>query len=379
MDVLYLSISMGAGHIRAAEALNEYIEKKYPGSRTLIVDTFKYINTAAHKLIVDGYLNIVEKRPELYGWLYGMSEYKGNINTLSEIVSRLLSYKIKRLISGFKPSIIVCTHPFPLQMISFLKKKEKLDIPVIAILTDYVNHPLWFHDNIEAYIVGHDTIKKDMIKYGFLKERIFSYGIPVSPCFLDKKNKKDIRMELGLEDRFTLLVMGGSLGFGEIEHTFLYLSKNLNKAQFIVVTGKNDTLKKRLEQFSSSFGRYVRILGYTDNIPILMDASDLIITKPGGMTVSEALVKELPMAVISPIPGQEERNAEFLVKSGAAIRIPSKDQDGNLLEIINNPAKLAALKKKSSELAKPLAGQNIAKLMGNMTSTGTNQITSVSP
>ncbi len=379
MDVLFLSISMGAGHIRAAEALNEYIEKKYPGSRTLIVDTFKYINTAAHKLIVDGYLNIAEKRPELYGWLYGMSECKGNINTLSEIVSRLLSYKIKRLISGFKPSIIVCTHPFPLQMISFLKKKEKLDIPVIAILTDYVNHPLWFHDNIEAYIVGHDTIKKDMIKDGLSKERIFSYGIPVSPSFLDKKSKKDLRMELGLEDRFTLLVMGGSLGFGEIEHTFLSLFKKLNKAQFIVVTGKNDALKKRLEQFSSSFGRYVRILGYTDNIPILMDASDLIITKPGGMTVSEALVKELPMAVISPIPGQEERNAEFLVKSGAAIRIPSKDQDGNLLEIINNPAKLAALKKKSSELAKPLAGQNIAKLMGNMTSTGTNQITSVSP
>jgi len=136
MNVLFLSISLGSGHIRAAEALQKFVVQKYPKSKTLIVDTFKYINPLIHTVVVDGYLNIVKYVPEIYGGLYRMSEHIKNIDRMSRGFSNLLTPKIHRLIQSFKPSIIVCTHPFPLQMIAHLKKHYNLDVPSIAIVTD---------------------------------------------------------------------------------------------------------------------------------------------------------------------------------------------------------------------------------------------------
>lgn len=191
MDVLYLSISMGAGHLRAAEALKEYVDEMYPDSRSLVIDTFKYINPLVHKVFVDGYLNIVRSIPYAYGALYRMSEQMDNMNKLSHALSKLFSYKLMKLIEEFKPSIIVCTHPFSLQIVSCLKKEGKITIPCIGILTDYVNHPFWFHDNIEAYVVAHDNIKHDMITSGIPEHRIYSFGIPVSKVFLQKNQKRN--------------------------------------------------------------------------------------------------------------------------------------------------------------------------------------------
>lgn len=367
MDVLFLSISMGAGHLKAAYALKEYIEKKYPNSKNIIVDTFKYTNPLAHKVIVDGYLKTIKIKPELYGKLYNLSEYKKILNKLSHIMNTILSYKIEQLIKEFNPSIIVCTHPFPLQMVSYLKKENKISTPTIAILTDYVNHPLWFHTNIEAFVVGHDYIKQDMIRCGIPKETIFSYGVPVSQVFLNKKPKHLVRKELLLDDKFTVLIMGGSLGYGNLENTFVNFGKCFRDMQIIVVCGENKRLKKKLENISHSFNKKVRILGYTDNISKLMDASDIVVTKPGGMTISEALVKELPMFIISPIPGQEKRNAKFLVTSGAAITISENDDIENILyQTIDNTIRFKQMKQMSKNLSTPHSGRNILRLIEDL-------------
>lgn len=364
MDVLFLSISMGAGHLKAAYALKEYVEKKYPHSKNIIVDTFKYINPLAHKIIVDGYLKTIKIKPQLYGKLYNLSEYIKILNKLSNIMNIMLSPKIERLIKEFNPSVIVCTHPFPLQMVSYLKKENKISTPTIAILTDYVNHPLWFHKNIEAFIVGHDYIKQDMVRCGIPKERIFSYGVPVSQVFLNKEKKALARKELSLEDKFTVLIMGGSLGYGNLESTFVNFGKCFREMQLIVICGKNKKLEKRLKKISYSFNKKVQILGYTNNISKLMDAADILVTKPGGMTISEALIKELPMFIISPIPGQEERNAKFLVTSGAGIIISKNDDIENIFfQTIDNHLRFQQMKQMTRKLSTPCSGKNILNLM----------------
>lgn len=364
MRILFLSISMGAGHIKAAEALKEYIVLRYPGSENLIVDTLKNINPVVHKVVVDGYLNVIKKKPEIYGCLYRMSEYRENITRLSQRVSSLLASKIHKLVLDFKPAIIVCTHPFPLQMVAHLKKHKNMKVPAVAILTDFVNHPLWLHDNIEAYIVGHDYIKHDMEECGIDKNCIFSYGIPVSRKFLKPTSKATARNRLSLENKLTVLLMGGSLGIGEIESSFRAFAGCKRDLQIITVAGKNAVLEEKIKALSKSYNKPIRTLGYTQNIPELMDCSDFIATKPGGMTISEALVKKLPILIISPIPGQEERNARFLINSGAAVAINKKDSiDGTLCQVFDNPLRYRHMSQMAENLSTPEAGHNIVNLM----------------
>lgn len=380
MDILFLSISMGAGHLKAAEALNEYVKGRYPHSRTLIVDTFKYISPAVHKFFVDGYLGLIRHKPAIYSMLYKMSEQSSNVNILSMLISRMLALKIERLIEEFHPSIIVCTHPFPLQMVSCLKAANKINVPLVAVFTDYANHPFWLQDNVDAYVVGHEKIKKDMIAQGILPGRVLSCGIPVSPRFLKTTSKKTARKNLGLYDKFTLLIMGGSLGFGEIEKTLLALINNFyENLQIIVVTGKNHKLKNRLDILNKNNRIKLLILGYTDNVSELMDASDILITKPGGMTVTEALVKGLPMIIASTIPGQEERNADFLINSGVALRTADTDTLISVIDdLIKNPEKINNMKKKCINLIDPKSGQRIMFLMENLIRKhGLNQISSL--
>ncbi|NLL04817.1 MAG: UDP-N-acetylglucosamine--LPS N-acetylglucosamine transferase [Clostridiaceae bacterium] len=364
MDVLYLSISMGAGHLRAAEALKEYVEQRYPDSRSLVIDTFKYINPIVHKIFVDGYLNIIKSIPFAYGTLYRMSEQMDNINKLSNTLSKFFSYKLIKVIEDFNPSIIVCTHPFPLQIVSCLKRDEKIDIPSVGILTDYVNHPFWFHDNIEAYVVAHNSIKRDMVKCGIPENRVYSYGIPVSKVFLRKTSRDKLLEKFGLEDKVTVLIMGGSLGFGDIKGVFFSLLRSRRDIQIIVVTGKNKRLRQQLQRYVVQYDKKVLLIGYTDEICDLMDISDLILTKPGGMTISEALIKGLPIFLMTPIPGQEERNSSFLTSNGVAEKIDNEmDVQRVINEVLDNRNKLLYMKDKSKELSLPNSGYKILQLM----------------
>lgn len=364
MNVLYLSISMGAGHLRAAEALKEYVDQRYPNSRSLVIDTFKYINPIIHRIFVDGYLSIIRNIPYAYGTLYKMSEQMDNMNKLSNTLSKLFSYKLLKLIKDFNPSIIVCTHPFPLQIVSCLKKERKIYTPAIGILTDYVNHPFWFHDNVEAYVVAHDKIKQDMVKCGIPKTRIYSCGIPVSKIFLKKKPRHKLLKNYDLKDKFTVLIMGGSLGFGNIKKVFLSFLRSKRDIQIIVVTGKNKRLMQQLQSYIGKHNKKVLMIGYTDEICNLMDIADLILTKPGGMTISEALIKELPIFVMSPIPGQEERNSNFLTSTGVAEKIHTEKDVQNIINTaFDNPHKLLYMKEKSKKLSLPNSGYEIVHLM----------------
>lgn len=375
MDILFLSVSTGGGHIRAAQALKNYIETFYPSSRCRIVDTFKHISPLADKLIVKSYLNIINRLPFLYGSLYNLSERNKNIINATYTFSRLFSHKIIPLIREFKPSIIICTHTLPLQMVSYLKNKGIVNLPLVAIVTDYVNHPFWNLNNIDAIIVPHEVVLEDMVKSGIPKNIIYPFGIPLSTDFLKnhhshKPNKKVLPNTQDIKGTLTGLIMGGSLGIRSVYSSFKMLINSERQMHINVVTGTNSRLRRKIDKQLSSYctrdvknnnsnrnnsididnssyrnsisfngrdngsninsyiykDKTIRVFGYTDKIPELMDMSDFIITKPGGMTIAEALVKKLPIFLMLPIPGQEERNLSFLIRNGAAVDLNPKNK-----------------------------------------------------
>lgn len=364
---MFLSASTGGGHSKAAEAVIESMNNRCPGLCGHVVDTLKHISPILDRLVIGTYLKTVKNRPGIYGKFYNLSESDENITDITKIFNKLISVKLLGFLKEYAPSIIVCTHTFPLQMLSSLKQKGAVSIPVIGIVTDYANHLFWKLDGVDAFIVAHEYLKNDMIKMGIPEEKVFAYGIPVSQGFLVKKDRQQLTKELGVKNKLTMLIMGGSLGIGELKDVFSSLQKSSRDMQIIAIAGYNRKLKEELEALAShSAAKDIKILGYTNRISDFMDISDYIITKPGGVTISEALVKKLPIIIMSPIPGQEERNARFLTNTGAAARIYRNEGLENVLcQVIDNPLRLKHMCEMAEYLAKPDASNKIADLILN--------------
>ncbi len=369
MKVLLLSAATGGGHTKAAEALAESMAGKHPEWETVTADSLKCISPIVDRLIVGTYLNTVRNAPNLYGRLYDLSEKDRVITDLSRAFNKLLSYKLCSYVKSCRPSAIVCTHTFPLQMLSNLKCMNRINVPVVGIVTDFVSHQFWKLNGVDALVVSHRHIREDMIKLGIPGSTVHTCGIPVSAAFHEKKEKRLLLGELGLRDKPTLLIMGGSLGFGEVKSIFVSLLKCSRDFQLIAVTGWNEKLKLRLEELARDSGRDVCILGYTNRIHDLMEISDFIITKPGGVTISEALIKRLPILIMPPIPGQEERNARFLVEKGAAVRLSHEEGPEKVLyPLMDNPARVRHMREMAGLLARPNAGDEIIGLVESLVS-----------
>lgn len=369
MKILFLTAAIGGGHVKAAQALMHQMEKQLPCCETYLVDSLKYINPAIDSLITGTYLHTIKTVPRLYGKLYDLSEKDEFITYLARGFNHKLSSRLTDLLEQYNPDAVVCTHTMPLQMMSWLKKKGLFKMPVIGIVTDFTNHSFWKLEGVDAFIVAHECIKTDMINMGIQGESIHSFGIPVMEDFLTVKDRGRLLKDMGLEDKPTLLIMGGSLGFGGLQSMFLSLLKLPRDIQIIAVTGCNKKLQERLEKLAHGTKKNVRVLGYSKKISELMDVADLLITKPGGITVSEALAKKLPFLIMTPIPGQEERNASFLIDSGAAIRLTRySDMEAVLKMTLDKPLIMQQMSAAAAKLAKPDACKDIAKLVGELVS-----------
>lgn len=360
MNALILTVSAGGGHTKAAESLKEYIEQRNPSSNTQIVDMLKYASPVIDKLVIGGYLKTVKTTPALYGKLYDLSETKSNLSHLSYPVGKMLSSKTQELINSHNPSIIVCTHPFALQLLQAVEKKHLPNCPIVAVITDFAIHDFWVFDGVDAYVVANQALKNDLVDRGIPEDTIYPFGIPISKSFLEHRDKTQILKNYGLkEDLLTILVAGGSLGYGEIKDVIKHLSLSKIPLQIMVLAGKNNKLKADLEKQSELVPKNIKVFGFIDRVSDLMDASDLIITKPGGLTISEALVKQLPIFLMSPIPGQERRNAEFLLNFGAAISVSKPENIENCLRIIlDNPLRKQAMIDASKMIAKPYSSRD---------------------
>lgn len=365
LKVLGLSISAGAGHVRAAKAVKNYFECNFKHIEMEIVDTLKYIHPFIDKIVIGSYLQTIKKSPKIYEKIYEFAEKEDALSNFSGVVNDVLSYKIKSLIEEVNPDVILCTHPFPLEMLSILKKKGKVSIPAAGILTDYAIHSFWLYDNIDAYVIPHEDFMQEVTDRGIAEEVVYPFGIPVNQDFLEPISKDDAKKRFGIDpDKLTLLLMGGGLGMGNIKNIYEALAKSSLDIQLIVCTGRNFNLKAQIEDISKSTDKKSVILTYTDEISAIMSASDILVTKPGGLTIAEALIKELPIIITSAIPGQEEKNADYLLNSGIAARVKDSCSIVSLVrQLAGSPTRLKHMREIAHEKAKPNAARDICSLL----------------
>ena len=381
--VLIMSASTGGGHNRAAKAMKDEIEKKCIDGEHItceIIDSLKLINTIMDKIISSGYEKSAKYTPKAWGGVYKMSdanivskhEYKGNL------FNTLLASKLKKLLKERKPDLIIGTHPFPMIALSTLKKKYPYRNafnsffvpPLISVLTDYTAHSTYIQDEIDYYIAGDEYVKEVLISEGVDGDKIKPYGIPVEKSFLEHREKSVVLEELGLApDKFTVLLMGGSFGAGNIKDTLKELLEIDRGFQIIVITGRNETLKEKLEKSLEKYtiDKNISILGFTQDMNDILSAVDIIVSKPGGLTTTECLLKELPMIIPYYIPGQEEENMDFLSNCGAALRTSKKFTISVLLKVlIDNPMRMELLKNNIKSIKKQNTAEDIANLVSNI-------------
>jgi processive 1,2-diacylglycerol beta-glucosyltransferase len=348
--LLILSASAGAGHNRAAEAVHESAKTWCPGVETEWVDSLQYTNKLFSKLYERSYFWLASYAPDLWGALYkqlGKKRGPSSLDKAIELHDRLAYSKLMARVDEFKPDAVVCTHFLPMNVLL----AKKIGVPVYVVVTDYDVHSQWINKRVAGYFVGAEHVKVQLARHGYPSERIRVSGIPVHPVFAEEV----IAPPPSPTPR--LLLMGGGLGMGDMVDALERLLKL--PCQVTVIAGKNESLRKKLE--SASDGR-ATVHGFVSNIHVLMGAHDLIVTKAGGLTVSECLARRLPMVLYSPIPGQEECNADFLLERGCAVKARSIDLlDYKVHELLESPARLDMMKRACGATARPYAGRDLLR------------------
>ncbi len=273
--------------------------------------------------------------------------------------------RLKVLLEDFQPDAVVCTQAFPCGVMADYKEASGANIFLIGVLTDYLAHSYWVCSTVDRYVVPSVRAKNYLSRFGIAEKKIFGYGIPIHPKFRIKFERKEILKKLDLRaDLPIILVMGGGRGTGPIERVVRELIRIKSHFQIIAVTGCNDKLKNKLEKEKNYFKKPIRIIGYTDTINEIMEVSTLIITKPGGLSVAEALTKKLPMIILRPIPGQEINNTQFLLDEGVALKANNERGAAELASrLLMTPSRLKNMRRKCRENSNPQAAFKIAKLI----------------
>ena len=317
--VLVLTITAGEGHNHTAAAIKEGIESR--GVECRLVDVYKLLSETLYKAFSEGYLFATKYLKRLYGDFYYLAENRGKDANQSSPMRKANSSFAKMLskyVSTYDPDVIIYTHVFAGVLLDEIKVKYGLRATTMGIVTDFRLHPYWEENLHLDYVVCADKrLMYNAMQKGFKKSQLLPFGIPIHPKFLKEIPKDEARKELGLENKRTVLVMGGSMGFGDITENVQILDALDVDFQIMVVCGSNKKLCDELSKME--FSKTVKVFGYVNNVELLMSASDCIVTKPGGLTTSESLAKRIPLIIVNPIPGQEDRNVEFLLNNGAAI------------------------------------------------------------
>lgn len=319
--VYIFSASTGAGHNLAAQSLKESLDLE--GLETKIHDAFKESSVALDRLISKGYEQMVMNVPRLYEQMYNQFNHMNRFQQgLFQVLTRIMNPDIVPMISAGKPDLIITTHPFVTNVLATLKEHQAFDTPILSIVTDYKIHTVYIKKMVDAYVVGSEYTKETMIEKGVDPEIIYPYGIPIRKSFLSNHyvEKKEAESDVA----GTVLLMAGSLGSRQMEKAFSALLKVEEKTRIIVVCGNNTKIEREIRYLDKNTphrDKIIEIYGFVQNISELMDEADAIISKPGGLTTTEAIVKNIPMVIPFYYPGQEEENADYLVDGGMAIRV----------------------------------------------------------
>ena len=397
----------------AANALKEYVLMKDPSSTVQIADTIEYVSPLLNKAVTGGYVYLVRNQPKMYGSIYKNSDKDDTtVNKTMDITTSTLRNKLRPLIEDFNPDIIVSTHAFAAEILTALKAHIGLNIPIISIVTDFALHQAYIAEGVDAFIVSSREMVAQAVERGIDRVRVYPYGIPVKQAFYSPIDRKKAFESEALDESLpTVLIMAGSFGVTDVLRIYHKIVKSPEDFQIIVITGKNEKLYNTFDSYLRKItinntmvgfkemmkaskpakpvkplkplkpgkpprpvrsgvsrnmkpSKPTKLLYYTNEVEKYMHMADFIITKPGGLTVTESIAAGLPMVIFKAIPGQEEQNADFLVGKNMAVRL-KKDATctETITELIGNKQKLADMRKSIENFSKGNSAANIYLLM----------------
>lgn len=371
MNILIFYASYGGGHLNAAKSIHEYILEHYKDNELELIDCMKYVNKTVEKVTTAAYRETAKKAPWVWGRIYNDSQ-KAPLAHLSSRANKIMAIKLLKLLREKKPDLIISTHPFSSQMCSYLKRKGKITAKIATIMTDFAPHLQWLvgSDFTNYFFVANDKMRDYLISSHIPSNKVFVTGIPLSNRFLQKYDRKEILDSYQLEDgkRNILFFGGGEFGLGKSRTFALFdsLIQTSQDIQIIAIAGKNEKMKTKFNEIveKNKATKRVKVLSFTEQIPELMSISDLVVTKPGGMTTTESLASGLPMLIINPIPGQEEENAEFLENKGAGIWLKKEDVFSEIFHnLFSEPNKLNEMKKNALLIGHPNSTKDICDVL----------------
>jgi len=365
--ILVLSASVGAGHMRAAEAVELALRETAPDATIKNVDVLTLTNAAFRQVYGKAYLDLVNHAPHVLGLMYDLLDKPGKTSTrdkLLYLVQKLNLSKVIDLIRDESWDVIVNTHFLPAEIITHLRKAKKITTPHMTVTTDFETHKLWVHLPTERYTTATDEGAAYLASYGIAAGTITVTGIPIHPVFSQSKSRETILKKHGLKgDRPIVLELAGGFGVGPIEKLFRGVISIATPVEVIAVCGKNAAVCKKLGTIAVPSHHRAKVMGFTKEIDELMTVADLVLTKPGGLTTSEVLAKGAAMVIVNPIPGQESRNSDFLLENGAAIKINNvATMPMKLTALLADPKRLESLKANARKLGKPRAAYDVAKI-----------------
>lgn len=364
MKAIILTMATGNGHNIASNALKDYLVSQ--NTDAVVIDAYKYFNKKLSALLEKGYLWSTKYTPYIYGKFYnGIEKHNPDSRvSWSTFCNSIVARQFAKYISKQNPDVVISTHPLAAVLISTYKEKHFAHTKTIGIVTDFCILPYWDMANMDYYTTANELVKKMLIKKGVAENKILPFGIPIDMKFSKTTDKETARKNLGIENKKTVFIISGSMGYGNTEKYIRKLDSIKEDFQIISVCGNNLHMKNRIDNMVTS--KKIYNFGFVSNVDEIMDASDIIITKPGGLTVSEAMAKRLPMILVNPIPGQEDRNKDFLVNAGVAAGITKNlSLDDIMFQFLTCEQRLDQIRDMQKVLGRPNSAKDIGDFVIN--------------
>ena len=356
---LIVTASIGSGHIKAAEAIRDALRQQDSSASVHILDFMAKKVSWLNWLMKAIYLRMLALVPNLYEFCYRVTGGEQGGSRTRGFLAWVMARAMRRIIDKYRPDVLICTHPFPEGAASYLCRKPH-DFYFATVMTDYSVHQIWLYPHVDGYFVATEDMRREMLKQGFAEHQVIATGIPISPMILSRPNQPALTDAALAEDCPVLLFMGGGLGLGGIDEAIAELDALDIPMQIVVVTGYNRVLAEKLRIFSETARHKVCIIGYTDQVPALMARATLLISKPGALTISEAMALGLPMLLHEPIPGPETENAIHAARMGAAIWVHGGFRLSTAAaDLLKQPERLERMRACAFSASRPHAAQDI--------------------
>jgi len=366
--ILVLSASVGAGHLRAAQAVELALREVVPSATMRNVDVLELTNATFRRVYGKFYLDLVNKAPHVLGYFYDLMDQpsrsrKNRTDRMRLALEKLNLRRFIQLVKDESWDLVINTHFLPAEIIASLRRKGELSLPHVTATTDFETHRLWVNQPCERYFTATTEGGRYLQHWGVPEKDIAVTGIPIHPVFAQVKDRGECLTRHGLVgDRPILLQLSGGFGVGPIAKLYHALLDVSRPIDLVAIAGRNEVVKKELEAIAVPPRHRVKILGFTDQIDELMAVADVVVSKPGGLTTSEVLARGAVMAIVNPIPGQESRNSDYLLENGAAIKVNTIGTLAYKLDrLLDEPARMAQLKANVARLARPRAAFDIVE------------------